>query len=114
MPRPNWWEPVVPKWRRNAICTLVNHLAYDAALIKLARLLGVVCGAEDYDLPEKGAELGLKKTSSTGGSRWMRSNRRRGATERVERVWTSLTRLNSTVSGSGVRRILLRNALSGN
>jgi hypothetical protein len=33
--------------------TLVNHLAYDAALIKLARLLGVVCGAEDYDLPEK-------------------------------------------------------------
>jgi hypothetical protein len=32
---------------------LANHLAYDAALIKLARLLGVACGAEEYDLPEK-------------------------------------------------------------
>jgi len=33
--------------------TLVDHLDYDAALIKLVRLLGVDCGAEEFDLPEK-------------------------------------------------------------
>ena len=33
--------------------TLANHLAYDAALIQLARLLGVQCSADEYDFPEK-------------------------------------------------------------
>ena len=32
---------------------LVDHLAYDAALINLAWLLGVDCGPEEFDLPEK-------------------------------------------------------------
>jgi hypothetical protein len=32
---------------------LIQHLAYDAALIRLARLLGVECDAEEFDLPEK-------------------------------------------------------------
>ena len=46
--------------------TLVNHLAYDAALIKLARLLGIVCGAEDYDLPER-ARARLERDLSVRG-----------------------------------------------
>jgi hypothetical protein len=33
--------------------TLVDHLAYDAALIKVVRLLGVDCSAEEFDLPER-------------------------------------------------------------
>jgi hypothetical protein len=32
--------------------TLVDHLAYDAALITVVRLLGVDCRAEEFDPPE--------------------------------------------------------------
>jgi hypothetical protein len=32
---------------------LIQHLAYDVALIRLARLSGVECDAEEFDLPEK-------------------------------------------------------------
>ena len=45
---------------------LIDHLAYDAALIRLARLLGVECGAEEFDLPEK-ARARLEGTLSTRG-----------------------------------------------
>ena len=36
------------------LATLIDDLAYDVALICLARLVGVECGAEEFDLPEKG------------------------------------------------------------
>ena len=47
---------------------LVNYLAYDAALIKLTRLLGLDCSAEEYDLdlPEK-ARARLEKVLSSRG-----------------------------------------------
>jgi hypothetical protein len=46
--------------------TLVDHLTYDAALIKLARLLGVDCGPEEFDLPEK-ARARLEEVLSDRG-----------------------------------------------
>jgi hypothetical protein len=48
--------------------TLVNHLAYDASLVKLTRLLGLDGSAEDYDLdlPEK-ARARLEKSLSSRG-----------------------------------------------
>jgi len=45
---------------------LINNLAYDAALIKLARHLGVECGAEEYDLPAK-ARARLENVLSSRG-----------------------------------------------
>jgi len=46
--------------------TVSNHLAYDAALIRLSRLLGVDCGAEEFDQPEK-ARVRLEGVLSARG-----------------------------------------------
>jgi hypothetical protein len=62
--------------------TLVDHLAYDAALIKLAWLLGVDCGAEDYDMPET-ARARLEKVLSSRGLVWDEIEPPTKETERV-------------------------------
>jgi hypothetical protein len=58
------------QWSQNGAearySTLVDHLAYDAALIKLVRLLGVDCGAEEFDLPEQ-ARTRLERVLTSRG-----------------------------------------------
>lgn len=42
-----------PSRAEGGYVTLINNLAYDAALITVARRMGVDCGAEEYDQPAK-------------------------------------------------------------
>lgn len=52
--------------KEGSYVNLIGHLAYDVALIRLARLLGLECGAEEFDLPEK-ARARLEGALSTRG-----------------------------------------------